>query len=222
MHHKIQIQKKKNQQVDPEIWIAGVTDANAYYNPMDNSINIIGGILGAPFYMEDMTLEEKLGGIGMIIGHEISHAFDSTGSQFDADGNMVNWWTEEDQTAFSERTGKVAAWFDQVIPYEGGTYSGIIVQNEAIADMAGVKCMLRIAQDEENFDYDVFFRSVADIWRNASTKEMIQMQASMDSHPLAYLRVNATVMQFPEFYQTYEVKEGDGMYLAEENRFSVW
>ena len=217
-----QFQKKKNSTVDPEIWNFGVTDVNAYYSPMDNSINIIAGILDEPFYSETMSVEEKLGGIGMIIGHEISHAFDPTGSQFDETGNFVNWWKPEDYAAFSERAQKLIDYYNQIVPMEGVSYSGDMVQGEAVADMGGMKCMLRIARDIEGFDYEKFFTSFAKVWKSCSTPEMVQYQISLDPHPLEYLRINITCMQFPEFRETFDIQEGDGMYLAPEDRINVW
>ena len=214
---------RKNTQIDTEIWDFGVTDCNAYYNPMDNSINIIAGILGSPFYSEDMTEEQKLGAIGIVIGHEISHAFDTTGAQFDENGNLSSWWTDEDYAAFMERAQKLIDYYDQLIVMPDGTgYSGTMVQGEAIADITGLKCMLRIAEGIEDFDYDAFFRAFAEVWRSMYTREVELMVASQDEHPLDYLRVNVSVMQFPEFYETYGVAEGDGMYMAPEDRITVW
>lgn len=213
---------KKNTTVDPEIWNFGVTDVNAYYNPADNSINIIAGILGSPFYSENMSVEEKLGGIGMVIGHEISHAFDTGGAQFDLNGNFANWWAPEDYSAFTERAQKLINYYNSIVPMEGISYSGDMVQGEAIADMGGIKCMLRIAKDIEGFDYEKFFRSFADVWKSAYTPEIEQMLIAQDTHPLDYLRVNVTCMQFPEFQETFGIQEGDGMYLAPEDRICVW
>lgn len=102
------------------------------------------GILGGVFYDPDMTEEEKLAGIGLVIGHEISHAFDTMGAQFDKDGNFANWWTEEDYAAFEARAQKLVDYYNTIVPFDGGeNYPGSNVKTEAIADMAGMKCMLR-------------------------------------------------------------------------------
>lgn len=212
----------KNTKVDPEIWDFSLAAVNAYYYPQNNSINIIAGILGEPFYSPDMSTEEKLGSIGMVIGHEISHAFDTTGSQFDADGNLANWWQPEDFEAFKLRAQKLIDYYDKIRPLEGVTYSGQYVQTEAIADMGGAKCMLRIAKGMENFDYDAFFRAFAGIWRRESSQNYEQMLMAQDTHPLAYLRGNVTLGQFQEFIDTYGIEEGDGMYVAPEDRICVW
>lgn len=198
------------------------SEVNASYLIQENSINIMAGILGGEFYSEDMSREEKLGAIGMVIGHEISHAFDTTGANFGPDGAMNNWWTPEDYAAFVARTERLAAYYDTFVPYPGGVYSGQKVQAEAIADMAGVKCMLSIAAKEEHFDYDAFFRKYASIWRSKAHPYTILYVVGSDSHPLGCLRTNVTVQQFEEFYQTYQITPRDQMYLAPEDRVAVW
>lgn len=195
---------------------------NAAYNPQNNSINILAGILSGNFYNEDMTYEQKLGGIGTVIAHEISHAFDTNGSQFDKDGALANWWTEEDYAAFQERAAKLAAWYDGFIPGEGIVYSGQKVQTEAIADMAGMKAILAIAAEKENFDYDAFFRQYAALWRRLMVPAALPLIVAQDTHPLHYLRTNATLMQFDAFLDFYGIQPGDGMYMAPEERVAVW
>lgn len=222
----MELQRKRvNTKVDKEEWATGmgITEVNAYYAPWDNSINIIGGILGGVFYGPEMSEEEKLAGIGMVIGHEISHAFDDQGSQYDKDGNVNNWWTEEDYAAFGARAQKLIDYYDTIIPFEGGeNYPGINVQGEAIADITGLKCMLLLAKEKKDFDYDKFFRSYSALWRSVATRERCELQAYQDGHPLDYLRVNVTLMQQSEFYETYGIREGDGMYMDEADRFPVW
>lgn len=219
------LKSRVNTKVDREAWAdqMPLTIANAFYNPMDNSINIIAGILGGTFYNSDMTEEEKLAGIGSIIGHEISHAFDTTGAQFDKDGNFANWWTDEDYAAFGTRAQKLIDYYDTIIPFDGGEYyPGSNVQGEAVADMAAVKCMLLLAKEKEDFDYDAFFRAYARLWKGVYSREFCEYAVYQDTHPMSYLRVNVTLMQQPEFYETYDIKEGDGMYMAEEDRISIW
>lgn len=211
--------------VDRDAWdqvTISTAQVNAYYDAQNNSINILAGMLNGEIYNEDMHYEQILGGIGTIIGHEISHAFDTDGAQFDKDGAIANWWTDEDYAAFQSRAAKLAAWYDGFIPAEGITYSGKQVQGEAIADMGGMKCMLGIAAQREDFDYDLFFRQNATLYREKELPSLFILQASIDVHPLCYLRVNATLAQFEEFLDFYGIKEGDGMYLAPEDRVAVW
>ena len=195
---------------------------NATYTGYNNSINIQAGVLVGEIYNEDMSFEQKMGGIGMIIGHEISHAFDTSGANFDKDGHKNNWWTDEDYAAFQDRVAKLVSWYDGFIPIEGVEYSGDRVKAEAIADMTSMKCLLYIAKQREGFDYDVFFRQYAKLWRDQSTPEAVNEQILTDVHPAHYLRINATLAQFDDFLNFYEIKEGDGMYLAPEDRVAVW
>lgn len=218
----LSIAEEVNQSVDRSEWIASPQDVNAYYYPLDNSINIPSGILGGVFYNDRMSREEKLGHVGVVIAHEVSHAFDTSGRQYDERGNLRNWWTEDDYRRFHARAQKLVDYYDGFEPIEGYPVNGAMIDTEAIADLTGVKCMLRIAADEEDFDYDLFFRTLASNWRCLTTLETEAYCIEQDSHPLPYLRTNAVVVQFEEFHRTYGTKEGDGMYLAPEFRLEVW
>ena len=211
-----------NGEVDPEIWNFDILEPNAYYDPGDNSINIILGLLDEPFYYDGISREALLGSIGAAIGHEISHAFDTNGAQFDKDGNFANWWTDEDYTAFQARAEKLAAYYDGMEAWEGRPIIGTIIQTEAIADMAGMKAVLTLAAQEEDFRYEELFEAYATIWRRLNTREREFQFITQDPHPLHYLRTNVTLQQFDEFLETYEITEGDGMYLAPEDRVLVW
>ena len=212
-----------NEKVDKELWASDVLlIANAFYNPSENSINIIPGLLDKPFYYEGMSQEALLGGIGCVIGHEISHAFDTQGAQFDKDGNMCNWWTKADYAAFQKRAAKLIAYYDNITIWEGLQAQGQLVQTEAIADMAGVKAILKYAETIPDFNYREFFEAFATIWRRIMTPEADYWYTFNDVHPKACLRTNVTVQQFDEFYKTYDVKPGDNMYLAPEDRILVW
>ena len=217
--------KKIDTAVDKDKWdqlTMQTAQVNAFYNPQNNSINIMAGILSGEIYNEDMNYEQKLGGIGTVIGHEISHAFDTNGSQFDKDGAISNWWTAEDYAAFQARAAKLAAWYDGFIPWEGASYSGQQVQTEAIADMGGMKCLLAVAAQQENFDYDAFFRQFATVWRMQGLPAYLVTLVAQDTHPMRYLRINATLAQFDEFIEFYGIQPGDGMYIATEDRVCVW
>lgn len=212
-----------NGKVDKELWGINILSTNAYYNPTNNSINIIPGFFCDATYRSDMSIEEKYGALGSVIGHEISHAFDTNGAQYDADGNVKDWWTEEDYAAFMERADKLVEYYDGVVAFDDGTpIKGQLIQTEAIADMAGFKCMLIMAKKIDGFDYDKFFRANAKLWARAGTLEFMEKCALTDPHPLHYLRGNVTMQQFDEFYETYDIKEGDGMYIAPEKRIAVW
>ena len=207
--------------VDKEEWRQPPHIINCFYYPQQNSIYIMGAFAQGGIYNSDMSDEELYAKLGTVIGHEISHAFDSSGAQFDKNGNMVNWWEEEDQKAFRKKNEKMVAYYNNIHPWEGQDLYGSIMTGEACADMAGMKCMLKITADKENFDYDKFFRSYADLWL---TKDSLGRQYKLvnDTHPMNYLRINATLQQYDEFLDYYGITEGDNMYLAPEDRVAIW
>ena len=211
-----------NQKVDRDLWTSRIQQVNAFYDPSQNTITLCGGILGGSLYNSDMSREELFANVGDTIAHEISHAFDTTGCQFDEKGNIRNWWTEEDQKAFARRADKLAAYYDNIEPFLDVYCVGSQIEGEAIADLVAIKILLRIAENDSNFDYDKFFRTFSETWKTITTAQSEYYALSQDTHPLPYLRVNAVVQQFEEFYQTYGVEKDDGMYLAPEDRLEVW
>ena len=211
-----------NTKVDHELWNFDILEANAYYEPQDNSINIIRGILGSVFYREDMSTEELYAGIGVVIGHEISHAFDTNGAQFDASGSLNNWWTEEDYSAFLTRAQKLIDYYDTMTAFGGYPVQGANIQTEAIADLAGVKCMLGLLEQKGDVDYRAFFEAYAKLWKTINTREEEYYCLMQDPHPLHYLRVNVTAQQFDQFLDAFDITEGDGMYLDPAARILVW
>ena len=194
---------------------------NCGYDPQGNAIYICGAFARGNIYHSAMRDEELYARLGTVIGHEISHAFDSSGAQYDKDGNLANWWTEADWAAFSERNEKLAAYYNAMQLWEGQSFHGSIMTGEACADMGGMKCMLRIAAGKTEFDYDVFFRSYAGLWMIKDSLQMAYARLD-DNHPMGYLRTNCTLQQFDEFLDFYGITEGDGMYLAPEARVNIW
>lgn len=207
--------------VNKERWVGPPTIFNCFYNPSANDITIMGSFARGDIYRSDMTDEEVLATVGMVIGHEVSHAFDINGSQFDKDGNLASWWTDEDRAAFEEKDKKMQDYLNAIQPWSGTNMKGSIMTGEACADMGGVKCALRIASHKEGFDYDKFFRTFANLWMSKSTYNKV-VSLLNDVHPLDYLRVNCVVQQTDEFMQEYDINEGDGMYLAPEDRVNIW
>ncbi|MEG0273370.1 MAG: M13 family metallopeptidase [Hydrogenoanaerobacterium sp.] len=208
--------------IDSEKWDGlSPQTVNAFYNLTDNSINIMAGILGGVFYNPEGSIEETTGGIGVIIGHEITHAFDTRGSQYDKNGNLNNWWTDADRAAFVELTNKVDAYFSSIEVLPGKYVDGQLTIGETVADLGGFSCMLEMAKNYKNFNYESFFKKYAHIWPE---KESIELSERLlqDVHAPGYLRTNVTVQQFQEFYDTFGISEGDGMYLAPKRRLSVW
>ena len=213
--------KEYSEPVNKSIWPGTPTTVNCFYQASKNSIYILGAFTQGDVYNSEMSDEEMYATIGAVIGHEISHAFDSTGAQFDKDGNMASWWTEEDYAAFNKKNKKLEEYFNAIQPWEGEHCKGSMVTGEACADMGGVKCMLGIASGKENFDYDKFFRGFAHLWMNKSSYGRV-LRLLNNSHPMDYLRVNTVLQQYDEFLDCYDIKEGDGMYLAPEDRVNIW
>ena len=206
---------------DKDKWGDSPTEFNCFYDPADNTVTILGAFAHGDIYNSQMSDEELYARIGMVIGHEISHAFDSTGAQYDKDGNMNLWWTQEDWKAFNEKNARLEAYYSAMQAWEGENLDGSILTGEACADMGGLKCMLRIAAKKEGFDYDRFFRSYADLWLAEGTLNYTYSHLK-DEHPLPYLRVNCVLQQYDEFLDFYGITEGDGMYLAPEDRVNIW
>ncbi|MDO5139355.1 MAG: M13 family metallopeptidase, partial [Oscillospiraceae bacterium] len=206
--------------VDKDKWDYIPTTFNCGYDPQSNSIWIFGAYARGDIYNSEMSDEDLYARLGTGIGHEISHAFDSTGAQFDKDGNMNQWWSDEDWTAFQERNEKMNAYFNNIHPWEGQDFAENKT-GEACADMGGMKCILRLAAQKDGFDYDKFFRSFTDLWLSKVTQNLAY--AYLDNeHPMPYLRVNCTLQQFDEFLDFYGIEEGDTMYLAPEDRVNIW
>lgn len=199
------------------------TVVNAYYNS-DNSIIILAGVAADKESFDvNASYEENLGHIGFIIGHEISHAFDTNGYQYDKDGNINKWWTEQDEQKFQARAGRLAEYFSTfACMRDGNNVNGDMVEGEAIADMGGVKCMLALGKEQPDFDYQKFFRAYAQTFAASRKLSKELLLVTKDSHPLAFLRTNVTVQQFEEFYEAFDIQPGDGMYLAPEKRVAVW
>lgn len=197
-------------------------DVNAYYMATTNSITIGAGILGGAFWPKDATDEQALGGTGVTIGHEISHAFDDEGALFDKFGAYKNWWTDGDAKDFEQRVQRVRDAYAKIDPLGIGGYNGDQVCGEAIADLGGMKAVMGVAAQDSDFDYRAFFEAYAQSWADCSTMDVALESFEGDTHPLNRDRVNMVVRETDEFAETYGVKQGDDMYLAEKDRVSVW
>ena len=192
---------------------------NAYYSPGSNSFVILNGLASG---MLGTCIEEKLALLGSVIGHEITHAFDSNGSNYDELGNYNNWWTSNDKSVFDGKVANMVDFYKNIKLTKRLRVDGNNVNGEATADMGGVKVALMLAKKEENFDYDLFFKTYAFLWsRQAIPFDNVESRAS-DEHPFDYLRTNVTVAQFDEFIETYDIQPGDGMYIPEDQRVKIW
>jgi putative endopeptidase len=195
---------------------------NAFYSVTENSITIPGGVIQGHFYNPNGTKEENLGGIGIIIGHEISHAFDNTGAQYDSDGNFNNWWSEEDYNEFTQKIQKVIDFYSQIEVIPDEKLDGSLTVGENVADIGGVSCLLDILNTMDKPNYKTFFESYAVTWRQITTKEYAEYALRVDVHSPNKVRVNAVLPQFQKFYETYGITEKDGMYVKPKDRIGIW
>lgn len=208
--------------VDKSSWSMSPQTVNAYNNLLNNEIVFPAGILQAPFYDVNASREQNLGGIGAIIAHEITHAFDNNGSQFDGYGNMNNWWTEEDYQTFRQKCQDVIGLYDGLEIIPGAIVSGELTVSENVADIGGVACVLEIMSSIPDANYEEFFESNARIWRMTATPKTYHLLTQEDVHSPSKLRSNMVLRNFQEFYDTYDIDEDDYMYLAPEGRIIIW
>jgi len=210
-----------SQPVDRTRWYMPAHQVNAYFSPNNNHIVFPAAILQAPFYSIKQSSSQNYGGIGAVIAHEISHAFDNNGAQFDEKGNMNNWWTEEDFAKFDEKKEAMIKEFDG-LETEAGKANGTLTVSENIADVGGVNAALAAAKAEDDADLAAFFINWATIWRMKARTEYQALLLSIDPHSPAKLRANIQPQNFEEFHETFGVKEGDGMYRKPEERVQIW
>ena len=193
---------------------------NAFYSPASNVFVILNGLVRG---LVSDNVAELYGLLGTVIGHEITHAFDSSGSLFDEHGNYnEDWLPEDDKIAFDSRVNKLITFLNKITLYDNVKIDGDNVDGEATADMGGIKVMLKLAKEIEDFDYDAFFKSYAYLWRSYPRSKSSIAQAVTDVHPLGYIRTNVTLAQFDEFVETYNLGPGDGMYIPKSQRINVW
>lgn len=209
--------------IDKNKWSGSAFDINAYYNPESNSINFPAGILQAPFYDKNQSTEKNYGGIGVVIGHEITHAFDSNGANYDENGDMHNWWTKADSKAFDKR---IKAFEDQWNGLEiyGTKVNGKLTVTENVADAGGLSSTLQVLKtDMTKPNLKDYFENYADIWKQKASLQYNKYTMVQDVHAPNELRVNQQLKNLPEFYEAYpQIKEGDAMYLAPSKRISLW
>ena len=202
--------------------IVSPNTVNAFYSEFDNSINILPGIVTSNIYRKDMTDSEMLGSIGYIVGHEISHAFDFRGSQMDHNGCPGSIFTEEDVDAFLKICDDIIARYDAIEYMPGRFVDGKRIIAEAGADLSGMQVAVTYAQTLPEYDLTQLFEKASQIFVQTGSPQVSATYAILDSHPLRYLRVNVNAQMQDAFYDTYGVEEGDGMYLAPEDRILYW
>jgi len=223
---------KLGKPIDRSEWESTPQAVNAFYNPQMNEIVFPAAILQAPFFDPAADDAANYGGIGMIIGHEISHAFDDQGSQYDGDGNLRDWWTADDHVRFAARTKPLVAEYNGFMPIRGRHVNGAQTLNENIADNAGLAIAykaykLSLAHNSgpviDGLSGDErFFMGFAQAWREKIRDNFAIELLQSDVHAISFVRVIGTLVNQAAFYETFNVKPGDKMYLPPENRVIIW
>jgi len=229
---------------DPEEWHMSPQTVNAYYSPLENAIVFPAAILQPPFFSPDATPAQNFGGIGAVIGHEIGHGFDDQGSQYDGDGALNNWWTDEDREAFNQRTQSLVDQYKVLAPSEAPDHNvnGELTLGENIGDLGGLGISHKALylyleqnpkavkeqgldpkdpEDRKTIDRQ-FFESWASVWRQLIRPEAAITRVSTDPHSPNEFRANQVVKNLDAFHEAYGTKVGDDMWLEPKQRVTIW
>lgn len=224
---------KIDEPVDRTEWGMSPQTVNAYFNPFNNEIVFPAAIMQPPFYDYKADEAVNYGGMGAVIGHEISHAFDDSGSRFDSNGNLVNWWTDTDLENFTERGNKLADQYSGVEVLDGVFINGKFTLGENIGDLGGILAaydgLQRFYKENgrpDNIDgftpEQRFFMSWATVWRTKAREEALRNQVKTDPHSPGKVRATQPLLNVDAFYEAFNIKEGDPMYLAPADRVRIW
>ncbi|ATB31666.1 M13 family metallopeptidase [Melittangium boletus] len=223
---------KLGKPIDRLEWGMTPQTVNAYYSSTMNEIVFPAAILQPPFFNPDADDATNYGSIGGVIGHEISHGFDDQGSRSDGDGNLRDWWSKEDKSAFQQRTGLLSEQYSGFSPVEGMSVNGKLTLGENIGDLSGLTVAFKAyklslggqaAPVIEGFTGDQrFFLGWGQVWRTLNREDALRQQLLTDPHSPGEYRVNGVVRNMPEFYSAFGVKEGDGAFLPADQRVKIW
>lgn len=224
---------KQGKPVDKSEWGMTPQTVNAYYSPLFNEIVFPAAILQAPFYDYKADAAVNFGGIGAVIGHELSHGFDDSGSQYDGNGNLNNWWTDDDKEKFEAATDALVAQFESYEPVPGVFVNGRFTLGENIGDLGGASvaydALKMYLKDKGNpglidgfTPSQRFFLSWATIWRTKTTDEFVINQVKTDPHSPAQYRAFAPIVNIDAFHDAFDTKPGDKLYKAKEDRIKIW
>ncbi len=219
--------------VDKSRWGMSPQTVNAYFNPTNNEIVFPAAILQPPFYDYRADAGVNFGGIGAVIGHEISHGFDDSGAKFDGDGNLVNWWTPQDEEKFAKATKALATQYDGYEPVKGTHVNGTFTSGENIGDLGGasvafdaLQMYLKDKGTYANIDgytpQQRFFLSWATIWRTKATDEAVVNQVKTDPHSPGFYRSFGPIVNIDAFHDAFKTKPGDKLYKAPKERIKIW
>lgn len=226
------VDKRYNKPVDPDEWLMSPQTINAYYNPTTNEICFPAGILQYPFF--DMEADDAFnyGAIGVVIGHEMTHGFDDEGRKFDKDGNLHEWWAKGDGDKFESHIAPLVEFFNNIEVLDGLKANGKLTLGENLADHGGLQvayqAFLNATKDNPLPDKDGFtpqqrfFLAYATVWANNIRDEEIRMRTKKDPHSLGRWRVNGTLPHINAWYEAFDVKEGDKMFIPANERVDIW
>ncbi len=223
---------KLGQPIDRTEWGMTPQTVNAYYNPTKNEIVFPAAILQPPFFNVDADDAVNYGGIGAVIGHEISHGFDDQGSKYDAEGNLSNWWTDEDRAAFKSLTERLVAQYAEFEPLPGKKVNGILTLGENIADLSGLSIAFKAyklslgkqsAPEIAGWTGDQrFFLGWSQVWRRKYRDAEMVKRLLTDPHSPSWYRANGPVTNIDAFYEAFDVKPGDALFKPSEERIRIW
>lgn len=218
--------------VDKSRWYMTPQTVNAYYEPSSNEICFPAGILQPPYFDPEADDASNYGAIGVVIGHEMTHGFDDQGRNFDATGNMTDWWTADDATKFQSLADKLGAQYSAEIVADGVHANGTFTMGENIADHGGLRVAFSALERTEQWKGQQpidgftpaqrFFLSYANVWANNITTEEILRRTKVDPHSLGVNRVNVAIRNLDQFFEAFGIREGDKMWRAPEDRVAIW
>ena len=218
--------------VDRTEWGMTPQTVNAYYNAVNNEIVFPAAILQPPFFDPNADDAVNYGAIGAVIGHEISHGFDDQGRKSDGQGNLRDWWTAQDAAAFEQRANMLVEQYAAFVPIPGARVNGRLTLGENIGDVSGVAVAYRAykksLQGREapvigGFTGDQrFFLGYAQVWRSMAREQALRQQLLTDPHSPGMYRTNGVLANLPAFYEAFNVRPGDRMYLPPEQRVKIW
>ena len=229
---KKMIEEKAGKPVDKEEWYMTPQTVNAYYNPTTNEICFPAGILQRPFFDPKADAAFNYGAIGVVIGHEMTHGFDDQGRQYDAEGNLHDWWTASDAAGFDKRANQYADFFDAIEVLPGLHCNGRFTLGENLADHGGLQVAFNALKNymavkplavKDGFTPEQrFFIAYAGVWGQNITEKEIRNRVKRDPHALGRWRVDGALPHIEAFYEAFGVKKGDKMYIPEEERLQLW
>lgn len=224
---------KIGKEVDKSEWFMSPQTVNAYYNPLYNEIVFPAAILQPPFFDYEADMAVNFGGMGAVIGHEISHGFDDQGAKYDVEGNLNNWWTDTDKSNFEERGKQLVAQYDAYEPLPEVTVNGTFTLGENIGDLGGVSAAfdgLQLYLEDKGRPEQIngltaeqrFFINWATVWRTKIRDEALKNQIKTDPHSPGVYRAVGPLVNVDAFYDTFEITEEDSMFVADEERVKIW